>query len=138
MCLRALLTSVFVIASLCVITSSAFAYDIAGYRSVSARANDPKNTEDRIARLSLTGYHQGIAETLQMMRRYNKGEFTLNGAPVICIPESASFSAEFIKGLMESELRKPEIYRAHLGPDWEKHFAFSLVFVALTRLFPCQ
>ena len=136
--LRRLLRSVIATVVICGISSSVSAYDIAGYRSASARTNGSKDTEDRLVGLSLTGYHQGIAETLQMMRRYNGGKFTLNGTSVMCIPESASFSAEFVKGVMEGELRKPEIYRAHLGSDWEKHFAFTLVNVALTRLFPCQ
>ena len=50
---RALLRSVLAIAVISVITSSACAYDIAGYRSASARAYNSKDTELKGVRLGL-------------------------------------------------------------------------------------
>jgi hypothetical protein len=130
-------TRALTVAVICMITLPTSAFDIAGYRNLSTRANSPKSTEDSLAKLTLTGYHQGIAETLQLMKIHNNGTFTLPDGQAICIPKSASFSPEMIKGLMEGEVQKPEIYRATLGPEWEKTFAFTLVLVSLNRLFPC-
>lgn len=90
-----------------------------------------------IATVSLRNYYGGLSEMLSILIN-DRGVLWRDGEKVACLPSKNVLSVEFVQGVVEGEIKKPENYQRVFGSEWRRQHATTFLYVGLVTMFPCK
>lgn len=119
------------------ISPAAFAMDVDGYEQLVRRSEsrDPK-TEPFMAKAIVYAYFSGMAQTMQLAQTGSQA-FQIGERKALCFPSQVRLTPEFLRAVLDTELKSPEFLREVLGPKWREVQLPFVATLALKRVFPC-
>lgn len=115
--------------------SHAAAMSVSSYEKVRAMA-ESTSAQRLMARATMDSYFQGLAESLTYLQSGSQTVY-LQHRPFLCFHSNVQLTGAMLRGVLDGELTKPELFATTLGKDWKEYQIPSVLFPALLRLYPC-
>lgn len=118
-------------------SSPAAALNIEDYKAMRAKLTSTDWMEANIARLTIAGYTQGVADALSVQRGASNRDIPVIPGTSICMPPSVRLSADLVRTALDQEIDGHFSFYDS-APEWEKGYATQLAMAGLLRMFPCN
>lgn len=125
----------FTILMLVCFSTSVSAMDVVGYERLVKEA-ESQSPNKFIAKAFIESYFAGVAETLQFLQTGSQNIY-MRDAPALCFPSNVRLSGPLLRGVIDTELQKPELYQELLGLKWKEYQLTGILIPGLLRMFPC-
>ena len=117
------------------LSTAATAMSIIGYEKTVQMSESP-GPNRFITKAALESYFQGMAETLTFLKSGTDHVY-FDNRPYLCVPPSANLSGAMLRGMLDAELKNPEILLRAFGKDWKEYQIATLLIPLASRAFPC-
>ena len=91
----------------------------------------------KVAEVTIKAYHQGMAESFQILAMANENKLHFSNVVQACVPDPAVLTHEMISTAITQTIGSPE-KRKEIPSDMKELPVAVFALIGLSRIFPCK